>query len=346
MSIWNSIALRIGAAILAVAMPLGANAAEDYDWKFVGGLPMTHDYPQLLDKAFDRIRERTDGRLDIQYVFIAETPYKLGEVITALRDGLIEAGEWVPSFIAGTYPILAGPELPFLFLKRVSVSEGQEATNAAWESPAMDAAVSKIFSDHNVQSFGARYYFEPMNFWFVKREEPSLDTFKDKKMRVFTPELSQLMLGLGANPVTMQSHEVYAALQRNLLDGLVTGSGNVKGSKFHEVLKAGLVADPVYISSWPIVSRSKFEALPEDLQQVLTEEIRATVKEIADSLEARDREKREEAADKFNFAMRTVTQDEYAKLRAIAEERVWPSWKERAGEDADAVLSDVLQAMK
>lgn len=344
MNMWKRIRGAVAAAAVLTFCAAGASAAEQ--WRYVGGLPMTHDYPKLLAAAFDRISDRTKGELDIEYVFIAETPYKFGEVMTVVRDGLIDGGEWVPSFVAGTYPILAAPELPFLFANRVEVAKGQAATNAAWDSPAMAQVVNRILGEHNAHHLGVRYYFEPMNFWFVEHETPSLETFQNKQMRVFTPELSELMLGLGANPVTMQSHEVYAALQRNLLDGLVTGSGNIKGSKFHEVLRAGYIADPVYISSWPIFNKDKFEALSPDLRQVLVEEMRATVTEIANTLEVRDREKREEAENSFDFAMTTATAEDYEKLRAIAEERVWPKWKERAGEEAGAVLKDVLQAMK
>ncbi|ANK80853.1 MAG: hypothetical protein TEF_08635 [Rhizobiales bacterium NRL2] len=345
MKTWKSVAAALtGAAMAAVALSGSAAAAEK--WRYVGGLPMTHDYPQLLAKAFDKIRERTDGELDIQYVFIAETPYKFGEVMTVVRDGLIEGGDWVPSFVAGTYPILVAPEMPFLFPEKINVSAGQDATNAAWESPAMSEAVNKILGAHKAVDFGVRYYYEPMNFWFVEHETPTLDSFQGKKMRVFTPELSELILGLGANPVTMQSHEVYAALQRNLLDGLITGSGNIKGSKFHEVLNAGYIADPMYISAWPIVNKERYGALPDALKNVLDEEMRAVVEEIASTLEARDQEKRTEAEEVFGFKMATATPEEYQKLRAIAQERVWPKWLERAGEGAEAVLADVLKAVE
>src|SRR5690606_7043006 len=100
-------------------------------------------------------------------------------------------------------------------------AEGQALADRAWAAPAMQAELERIVSENGGKML-SHYYYEPMNFWF-NGPVTALSEFTGKRIRVFSPELGELVTAVGASPVSLAQPDVYAALQRNSLDGIITG---------------------------------------------------------------------------------------------------------------------------
>jgi TRAP-type C4-dicarboxylate transport system substrate-binding protein len=328
--------------VIAGSALTSAARAADHRWQFFGMLPTTHEFAKKIMAGLDRIKERSGGRIEIQYSYIAETPYKPAESLTLIRDGLVQVTEWLPANGVGTYPILAAPELPFVAPKKSSPAELQEAVGRAWDTPAMTEALGAIMSEHGARVLG-RYFYQPMNFWSAK-PLAKFDDFKGQRLRVITPEQSALLEQLGGTPMSIPNTEVYTSLQTNVIDGVITGSGNVKGSKWNELMKAGYIVNISLIGARMVVSEAALAELPADLQAIVVEELTAVGQEIL----AWTPESDQAALDDLAASGVTITlgsDEDYAKLREIAMTQVWPAWKTRVGDQADAVMQQIEEAL-
>lgn len=333
----------VTALVLIGAAMQGPARAADYRWQFFGMLPTTHEFSKKIVAGLERIKERSGGRLEIQFSYIAETPYKPAESITLIRDGLVQVTEWLPANGVGTYPILAAPELPFIAPKKGVPAELQTAVSKAWDTPLVAEALNTVMAEHGARVLG-RYYYQPMNFWSAK-PLANLAEFQGQRLRVITPEQSALLEQLGGTPMSIPNTEVYTSLQTNVIDGVITGSGNVKGSKWNEGLKSGYIVNLSLISARMIISEAALAELPEDLQAIVVEELTKVGEEIL----AWTPESDAAALADLAASGMTITQgsdEDYAKLRAIAAEKVWPAWKERVGEQADTVIQQIEEASK
>lgn len=316
--------------------------AQDYSWSYYGELPATHDYMKMAQKTLDRIKERTDGRLKITFSYYGETPYKVGDALSLVRDGLVDVTGWLPSYSAGTFPMLAGPELPFILADLPDAAEGQALTDKAWQTPLILSSVETILSGNNAVEVGS-YYFEPMNLWFNSAIDGRPD-MSGKKIRVFSPELAATISSLGGEPVNIDTTEVYTSLQRRVIDGVVTGIGTLTGQKLSEVLKSGYKTNIMYTSSKILVNSNKFAELPDDLRDVLTEEFA----KLSDDLRAymvQSVEDKEKVLTASGIVITPAEKSDYAAMRDVAEKSVWPEWVKRAGGDSAEALKQIDAAV-
>jgi TRAP-type C4-dicarboxylate transport system substrate-binding protein len=337
---WLAILLGVGLALGALAP---AQAADKFNWSYLSGIPNTHDFnAKFVIPAFDRIRERTGGNLDIRHVFLPETPFKFPDMLTVIRDGQIEMAGWAPSYTSGTYPALAVVGLPFLLPKLGTMQDSIAVAERIYETPELAAAMNQVLEAHDAMVL-AHYFSQPMNFWFLKPVD-SVAGMKGLKLRVFTPELAELVTGIDATPVNISSPEVYSALQQGVIDGVVTGIGNMRGPKWSEVLQSGFITNVMMFDFIDIVSKSAFDALPAEYQAILVEEMAKADAGLTEYVVASiDEERKALAATGFAFA--DATPEDYAFLRSLAEERVWPGWKERSGAEAAAVFDKIQEQL-
>jgi len=80
----------------------------------------------------------------------------------------------------------------------------------------------------------------------------------------------------GANPTPMAFSEVFTALQTGTIDGQENPYAQIASAKFQEVQEYLSITGHVYTPAYVIVGKGKFESLPEDVQQALTEAARET----------------------------------------------------------------------
>lgn len=78
--------------------------------------------------------------------------------------------------------------------------------------------------------------------------------------------------GLGATPVAMAYGESYSGIQTKLVDGLEQNTGSVYNNALYEVAPYFIETRHVYLSNAYVVSKTWFDTLPEEYQQIVTEE--------------------------------------------------------------------------
>lgn len=104
-----------------------------------------------------------------------------------------------------------------------------------------------------------------------KKPIRTMEEFKGKRIRVFGEISSEFLKSLGAAPVFMSIGEVYLALQRGTIDGVLTSTCSVDERKFYEVAKHFTVIRVGEFQNQPavLINLKKYQELPSDLQKLL-----------------------------------------------------------------------------
>jgi TRAP-type transport system periplasmic protein len=324
-----------GTMFLAAA---GIASAADFNWRYVGVINSAHDYAKLMIEGFERVEERTDGSLNIDYVSYGETPYNPVDALTLLRDGLVEMSEWLPGYNAATYPLLAAPELPLITPQWEDPASLQESTIEAWATPTVSAYKTEILDEHNSESLMTIFY-DPINIWFSEIVT-DLDGIAGKKVRATSPEQAEWLTSLGASPVNISAGDAYTGLQRGVIDGIITGAGAVVSFKWDEVLKSGFATNVVLSSTNMLINKDALDSLPEETRNILVEEMEKVEAAIHELMPQAYEEKIAELREK-GVTITEPTPELYQEFRQRAVENVYPSWAERAGGEAETVLSEM-----
>lgn len=331
------------AAVAITALVPRANA-KTFNWVMYGALPVTHAYSKTIMAAFDRVATRTNGELKIKYHYFKETPYQVNDAADVIEKQLAQMVEWSPAYSSGTYPLLSAPALPALSPDAPSTAQSIAIANSAWQTPTIKKYTSDLLAKYHSMEL-AHYYWEPMNFWFTS-EVSTLDQLRGKKIRAYTPEMADLVAALGGLPESVPTTEQYTALQRNTIEGTITGSGNLQGAKLGEVLKGGYISNFMLVQTTIQVSTRAFAKLPPAAQEVLRDEMLKVQKEILDGLPARDASNQKIAVDSQGMVMHQISASDYKKMRDVSQEKVWPAWQKHTGEQGAQVLKEITEAVE
>lgn len=102
----------------------------------------------------------------------------------------------------------------------------------------------------------------------------SLEDLKGMKLRCAGGVATRTGKNLGASPVTMATGEIYPALQRGVLEGLIFPLYGLKDYKFIDYCKA-YTMPPLYVWTDDLwMNKDKFNSLPSDLQKAFKDTAR------------------------------------------------------------------------
>ncbi|MCC6610254.1 MAG: TRAP transporter substrate-binding protein [Burkholderiales bacterium] len=252
------------AAVAASAFPPPAISQGKQEWRMVTawpkGLPGLGTGAELLGK---RITTMSGGRLTVR-VFAAGELVPGLQTFEAVQNGTAEMGHDTPGFHLGKHRAFAyffGPPFGMAFQEHVAwLHHG--GGQALWD---------ELSAQFGLKSFAIGNIGTPSFGWF-KKELKSAADLKGIKMRM--PGIgSEMIRRLGAVPTLMAPGDLFPALQAGTLDATdFTGPANDMALGFHQVCKYlyfPCIQKPGAIQQ-VIISKQKFDALPNDLKEVVT----------------------------------------------------------------------------
>ncbi len=147
----------------------------------------------------------------------------------------------------------------------------------------------------------------------------TLEDLKGKKIRAAGGLATRIVDLLGASPVTMATGEIYPALQRGVLDGLMFYVYGLKDYMLIDYCKA-VTYPAIYIWNDEIwMNKDKFESLPKDLQKAFIETTRKWAKWASTEYWPAYEKRLEEWAKKKGVVFYTLPKNELERWdRAIA----------------------------
>ena len=160
----------------------------------------------------DRIRERTNGQVDIVISSFPELGLAGPDTLRLVADGTLGMAEVYSGYIGGDLPIVDIANLWGLI----------PDTETKWKTiEAVSGPIHKIIEEQsNGIVLAERYYGN--NFYYIGTPIRTKADLSGLKIRSHSTVLGDLISGMGANPQFVAFSEVYTALERGILDAAVT----------------------------------------------------------------------------------------------------------------------------
>lgn len=315
----------IATAILACSFSSQATEWTGYTYSSVS----TTAAVKGMNRISDRIAKETDGDLEIKIHLGKTLQIKSADITQAVGDGIVDFA--ADFFFSGNVPIARVLNLPMLI---ENDSEWQKAYAA------MKPTLEKSFAQQDVVLLGGYRY--PQQVFFTTFPVSQLSDIQNKKIRVTSPEQGHFVEAFGGLPITLSGSEVPTALERGVIDGVLTASaGGAK--KWHEFLPNNYRFAVNYGNSMIIANIDSFEDLDQDEQ----EKLRAIVAEEGEKISAEfiQDEKVQMANQESKGMTITMAADgDVEKARQLLRP-YWSQWAKDNGAEYEEALSLVLKAI-
>ena len=323
--------LRSTFALLAVAasiVALPAHAAEKWNL-YVYNAVSTVSAVKGLNKMIEEIEKETGGALSVRLHLGGSLPINTTTITPAVSDDVVQMGD--DGYFLGNIPIGGVLRLPMLIH---SLDEYQKA------AAIMEPYLQKAFDRKGVIVLGQ--YLYPYQVAYSSKKLTSLADIKGQKIRVTSPEQGEFIQRLGGTPVTIGAPEVPSALDRNVVDGVLTantGGGNV----WRDLLKYNYRIGVNYFNSVIIVNKERFNKLPPDVQAKVRKIVTDNMPIITAAMQAEEEVLTKKFADSGMIVTRETKADLELGLKTVAP--YWDEWAKTKGPDAVEALKKVRTAL-
>ena len=256
--------IAFGMGLAGIVPPASAQTGKpEFLFRCAGTMPLEHHMTRTLEYYAKLILERSKGRMKIE-IYPVNQLFSDKDLPKALPSGAVDMAQVNMAMWAGLVPSLAVQEMPFFYKDR-------EHFFRAMISPGVRNVLDKDFETKGVKIlFWMDYGYSAL---IGKKPLRTLEEIKGKRIRVFGEISSEFLRALGAAPVFMSVGEVYLALQRGTIDGVLTSTCSVDERKFFEVTKHFTLIKVGEFQNQPavLVNLKKYQELPPDLQKLVVE---------------------------------------------------------------------------
>lgn len=283
----------------------------------------------------ETVKELSGGKVSATLNSVTEINAQPSDALKLVSQGTFDMANMVANYGSGDVPTLDGFDLAGV----ATSTEAIKKVLAAYE-PAAEAALQKRY---RVQLLGAG--MSGAQTFFCKGDVKGVDGLRGKKIRVSSSTLAELVEGLGAAPVTMAFGELVPALQRGVIDCVVTGTMSGNTAKLYEV------SDTMYtlIVGWAptiqVINSKSMAKLDEKQRQWLKKAMTHYYRHISDAIQAKNvdegiwcntDDKRCTMIGKAGVtqgSMKLVepSKEDLAKVREIVQQHVLPAYGKACG---------------
>jgi TRAP-type C4-dicarboxylate transport system substrate-binding protein len=219
--------------------------------------PNNHHSIGLVEFA-EKIKERTNGELDIVVETGGALGYKGPELLKAVRDGLLPLSDMLISGVAGDEMVFQIVTLPFLVLN--------------FDEAKLLRDICRPYFDKAAAKWGQKIlYITPWpaaGLW-TKKEIKSVEDLKGLKTRTYDKNGALVVKATGGTPYALPFSEVYSSLATGLIDSVITSTPTGVDGKFWEVLKYFHRLNITYATDMVNVNLKAFHKLDKETQQIL-----------------------------------------------------------------------------
>src|SRR6188474_1454747 len=244
----------------SLAGPSVLSAQSPTSWTAYTYVPAATLAPaKVFQEIIARVSKETNNGFQIKYHLGGSLSIKVTDITTAVGDDVIQLGD--DGFQQGNVPITGILRLPML------ITNAQEFEKAL---AIMKPYVEKAY-DKKGATVLATYYF-PVQIAWSNKKLTSLEDLKGQKIRATSPEQIEFLKRFGANGLTVGGSEVPSALERGVVDGVLTA--NAGGGKiWKDLLKYCYEIGLNYFEANVAVNKEAFAKLPPAYKESLTKAV-------------------------------------------------------------------------
>ncbi|MCY1202648.1 hypothetical protein D9M72_141400 [compost metagenome] len=250
-----------------LALMRHANAAE-FTYRIAHTTPATHPLHLRLTEAAERIKAETKGRFDLQ-VFPADQLGSQSDVLGQVRSGAVDFFMLSGVILSTFVPNSAISGLGFAFKDYDTVWKAMDGGLGAFIRGEI-AKSRSIFAFEKIWDNGFR------QITTATRPVNGPADLQGVKIRVPPSAMwTSLFKALGAAPTTINANELYSSLQTRIVDAQENPLAVLSTFKLYEVQKFCALTNHMWDGFWLLGNRAAFDALPKDIQAVLTKHLNA-----------------------------------------------------------------------
>ena len=323
--------LGAGAALPLFGLLTRPASAAEFNFKLATGQDPTHPVNVRAQEAINRIREATDGKLEIR-LFPANQLGSDTDLLSQVRSGGVELFNLSSSVLATLVPTAGIVNTGFAFADY----------DAVWR--AMDGALG-TYVRAQIARAGLMTASRAWDNGFRQVTSSTRPIRTPEDLRGFkirvppAPALTSLFRALDAGPAPINFNELYSALQTRVVEGQENPLPIIATTKLYEVQRFCSMTSHVWDGYWILANRRAWTRLPDPVRAVAEREFdrsagdeRADIARLSVSL-------RQDLTDKglqFNDV------DQAAFRDALRRTTFYTEWKGRYGEEAWNTLESVV----
>ena len=310
-----------------------AEAAE-FTYKLATGQDPSHPVNKRAQEAIDRIRNATNGRLEIR-LFPANQLGSDIDLMAQIRNGGVEFFNQASSILSTLVPAAGIVNTGFAFKNYEQV----------WT--AMDGALGK-YVRAQIEKAGILTMSKPWDNGFRQittstKPVRTPEDLRGMKLRVPTsPMLTTLFQALGAGATPINFNEVYSALQTKLVEGQENPLAIISTARLYEVQKYCSLSNHVWDAYWILGNRKAVERLPKDVQDIVYREFDKSANDERGDTEALSKSLR---ADLQAKGLQIMDVDNAAFKAALGKTSFYNDWRGKFGEEAWKLLESQVGAL-
>jgi TRAP-type C4-dicarboxylate transport system substrate-binding protein len=257
------VVVLFAAALVTTLAAHGAKASDHKLTMAYAAATKGTNYAKVAELLSERIKAATKGKVEI---IINDSLVKAPQLAQSVRDGRVQMADVISVYYSAAHPELAIATLPGLIN---NLDQLKAVFDAFWRDD-LDALFAKKYNSR-VLYWGLHCPQMLMSRIPIK----TVDDFVGKKIRVHNVEAGALMDAIGGKPTPMPVSEILPALQRGIIDGVITNWCLAFGQGYYNVAK--------YLEYWPLtpiipfpvlINRDVWKKLPEDVRQAMVETCR------------------------------------------------------------------------
>ncbi|MEY2617005.1 MAG: hypothetical protein RL522_7 [Pseudomonadota bacterium] len=321
--------VQAGAAAVgsAIAFPSVVWGQPQFKLKAANIMPVDHPVNVRLREASTKIKELTNGQVDIQ-VFPASQLGTDADMLAQLRSGGIDYFLQTGLILATLVPVASINGIGFAFSDYGKVWSAMDGD--------LGKHVIKAFEKANLVAFNKMWDNGFRQTLSVAKPIRTPDDLKGFKIRVPpSPLWTAMFKSIGASPVSVPWGETYSALQTRVADGLENPLAGIYFAKMHEVGKFISNTNHMWDGFWCVANRKSFEALPATARDIVMREIDAAALRQRADVEKLNGELQKEIAGK---GVQFVDVKSDAFRQRLQQSGFYTEWKGRMGEEAWSLL--------
>jgi TRAP-type C4-dicarboxylate transport system substrate-binding protein len=320
-------AIMAGTAAGAMAAMPG-NAAtlwQAYTYNPVGTVASVLGFKRLISN----LEKASNGSVTVSLHLGGSLPIAGNNITQAVSQHVVQLAD--DGFATGNIPITAVLRLPMLLL---SVSDMLKAM-----------AILRPYLDQDYAKKGILVlgqYTYPFQVIWGRKKITSPDDIKGLKLRVTSVEEGEFIRRFGGTPITMNTADVAAALDRGVVDGALTASSG-GGITWQDLLHWRYGFPTSFVNSTFVVNQVDVEKLPPALGKALPGIADEAAQWATEEMQRQEDQITEQMA-KSGMVITAASPDDIK--RAVEKmQSYWPEWAKAHGPDAVEVLGKIRAAI-
>jgi len=277
--------------------------------------PMSKTTIEGLFTYLDLVEKKSDGQIKFQR-FSSGQLAKPKEALDAIEVGMYDVLLSYPSYYEGHVPEGQIFLAPFMFRSMKSITDIFYNTKVG--SMLADAYLEKGSILIGLQAHGPNVITSSVPI-------QNLSDFKGKKIRGPGGLGNDTLISLGSSPVMLVGAEIYTALQRGTIDGLVYPLYSNYDYKFYEVGKYYSQPSLGYIVTFIWLSKKTYDKLTPNLQKMMIDAGKEHAYYMVDYAEKADIETRQKLSEQGMKAVE-LSKDDTTEMLKLQKEQIWPKY--------------------